>query len=73
MKPDLYTKAVLTVIAVMMTVIAAKQFVNPEVSADAQASGSQFAITPTNYFLYRNRTVSIYRPDGTHSQDVDLR
>jgi hypothetical protein len=40
MKPDLYTKAVLTVIALMLTVIACNQYVSP--AAAVQAQGSAF-------------------------------
>jgi hypothetical protein len=45
MKPDLYTKAVLTVIALALTVIACNQYVNPRLTANAQAgfSGVQFS------------------------------
>jgi len=36
MKPDLYTKAVLTVIALMLAVIACKTVITPETTASAQ-------------------------------------
>ena len=38
MRPDIYTKAVLTVIAIMLTVIACNQYVNPSATASAQSS-----------------------------------
>jgi hypothetical protein len=38
MKPDLYTKAVLTVIAVLLAVIALKPLVGPNILANAQRS-----------------------------------
>jgi hypothetical protein len=46
MKPDLYTKAVLTAIAIMLTVIACNQYVTPRTTVEAQSSpfaGVQFA------------------------------
>ena len=45
MKPDIYTKAVLTVIAIMLAVIASNQYINPPATAHAQAgpfAGVQF-------------------------------
>jgi hypothetical protein len=36
MKPDLYTKAILTVVALMLTVIACKPLISPETTASAQ-------------------------------------
>jgi hypothetical protein len=44
MKPDLYTKAVLAVIALMLAVIACKPLINPETTASAQGpfAGVQF-------------------------------
>lgn len=41
MRPDIYTKAVLTVIAIMLTVIAVKPLINPTITASAQSA--QFA------------------------------
>jgi hypothetical protein len=38
MKPDFYTKAVLTVIAVLLAVIAVKPLVSPDMVANAQRS-----------------------------------
>jgi hypothetical protein len=40
MKPDLYTKAVLTVIALMLTAIACDQYINPTATANAQSRTS---------------------------------
>jgi hypothetical protein len=39
MKPDLYTKAVLTLIALLLAVIACNQYVHPETTASAQTQG----------------------------------
>lgn len=47
MKPDIYTKAVLTVIAIMLTVIAFKSLVAPE-TANAQTqslAGVQYSVS----------------------------
>jgi hypothetical protein len=41
MKPEIYTKAVLTVIAIALTMIACNQFVSP--TTTAQAQGGPFA------------------------------
>jgi hypothetical protein len=38
MKPDVYTKTVLTVIALMLIVIACNQYINPRMTAEAQGS-----------------------------------
>jgi hypothetical protein len=45
MKPDIYTKAVLTVIAIMLAVIACKPLISPDTTASAQGSfaGIQYA------------------------------
>jgi hypothetical protein len=44
MKPDVYTKAVLTVIALLLAVIAFKPLISPETTASAQGqfAGVQF-------------------------------
>lgn len=47
MKPDVYTKTILTIIAMMLTVIACNQYVNPAATVSAQTSqlaGVQFSI-----------------------------
>ena len=38
MKPDLYTKSILTVIALMLTVIAGKTVISPDTTASAQSA-----------------------------------
>jgi len=54
MKPDFYTKAVLTVIALMLAVIACKPLFSPETIVSAQGSfaGVQFTHNPTGSDLY---------------------
>jgi hypothetical protein len=44
MKTDLYTKAVLTVIALMLAVIALKPVISPEMTASAQGSFDRFPV-----------------------------
>lgn len=69
MKTDLYTKLVLTIIAVMLTVIACKEFTKPSVIAYADSSsGMQFAAgNYAFYHLYDPRTgvVTSYETDGS--------
>jgi hypothetical protein len=47
MKPDLYTKAVLTVIALVLLVIACKPYVNPVITAEAQGSFAGVQLSAT--------------------------
>jgi hypothetical protein len=52
MKPDIYTKAFLTVIAIMLSVIACNPFLSPETAVSAQSAkfaGVQFTSTSTGY------------------------
>jgi hypothetical protein len=60
MKPDLYTKAVLTVIAVMLSVIAANQYAKP-MPAHAASDDS----TPTHFAVGSNGTIYLNQ-DGTN-------
>lgn len=48
MKPDIFTKIVLTVIALMLTVIAGKNVIKPETTASAQA-GRAPKVTADNW------------------------
>ena len=63
MKTDLYTKAVLTVIALMLAVIACNQYINPRVTAQAQAqsgfSSVQFSYDGGMYF-FDSRTGEVW-------------
>ena len=76
MKTDLYTKAILTVIAIMLTVIAGKQFSHPDtaVKADQPAFYSYVAPASSNYYFYDSTTgtMSIWGPDGLFKQQVKL-
>jgi len=62
MKPDLYTKAVLTVIAVMLTVIACNQYVSPAATASAQSAplASVQYSGPTGYSFFDTRTGDVW-------------
>jgi hypothetical protein len=70
MKPDFYTKAVLTIIAIMLTVIACNQYVNPAATASAQGAkfaGVQFAGSSVDFTLFDTRTGDIWE----HYYDTD--
>jgi len=59
MKPDIYTKAVLTVIAVALVAIASNQYTNPRTTVQAQASpfaGVQFTGGRTEFSAFDQRT-----------------
>ncbi len=55
MKPDIYTKAVLTVIAVALVAIASNQYTNPRTTVQAQASpfaGVQFTGGRSEFYAF---------------------
>jgi hypothetical protein len=58
MKPDLYTKAVLTVIALLLALIACKPLLSPETTASAQGAlaGVQFS----TFVAEGNRTFAFF-------------
>jgi hypothetical protein len=58
MKPDIYTKAVLTVIAVALTPIACNQYVSPSTTARVQGPFAtlQFASSGTYPKFFDTRT-----------------
>jgi hypothetical protein len=65
MKPDIYTRVVLTVIALMLTVIAFNQYANPKITAQAQGgafAGVQ-AIDSNSFFDTRTGEVWSYFQD----------
>jgi hypothetical protein len=64
MKTDTYTKAVLTIIALMLTFIACRSVVTPEktVAADGPFAGVQFSGAPGIYF-FDNKTGDIWLYD----------
>jgi hypothetical protein len=62
MKPDIYTKFILTVIAIMLTAIACNQYIDPAATAQAQApfSGVLGTLPPLSFFDTRTGEVFIY-------------
>ncbi len=66
MRTDTYTKAVLTVIAVFLGMIAFKQYVRPDVVAQAQGgfAGVQY-LSNCNSCFYDGRTGEIVKYSGT--------
>jgi hypothetical protein len=64
MMPDIYTKAVLTVITIMLSVIACNQYVSPTVTAQAQGpfSGVQLISQGTggDYLAFDSRTGDVW-------------
>jgi len=74
MKPDIYTKAILTVVAVMLSVIALKPLISPITAASAQAqpargSVSSKAVPVTTNVGWEYKLVDISRPGGFGLQD----
>jgi hypothetical protein len=68
-KPDLYTKTVLTVIALLLLLIACNQYVSPATTASAQGplAGTQFAMGPLFYLTFtdpRTGEIWVYDSDG---------
>jgi disulfide bond formation protein DsbB len=62
MRTDTYIKAVLTVIAFLLLLIACNQYINPESKARAEGpfAGLQFSVTPTTIHLFDTRTGEIW-------------
>ncbi len=68
MKPDLYTKAVLTVIAFMLVMIGCHQYVSPTtiVKAEGQFAGVEFVSNAQiAFFDSRTGEVWVYRWNGS--------
>lgn len=68
MKSDLYTKVVLTVIAVALIMIVSNWYIRPtgtvQAQTAAQFSGVQFEVTPSgNYVFFDSRTGDIWSYD----------
>jgi hypothetical protein len=62
MKPDLYTRAVLTVIALALVLIACNQYVRPATTASAQGpfAAMQFTGDAHSFTLFDQRTGDIW-------------
>ena len=67
MKPDLYTKAVLTVIAFMLVMIGCRQYVSPTTVVQAEGPFASVQFTGTAYSFFDPRTGEVwqYYNDGT--------
>jgi len=74
MKPDLYTKAVLTVIAIALVLIAANQYIHPRVTARADSNSDvRFAVDPSGrpvFFDPRTDEVWFYDETGLGDEFV---
>jgi hypothetical protein len=67
MKPDLYTKAVLTVIAFMLVMMSCRQYISPSttVQAEGKFADLQFAgPSEVSFFDTRTGEVWIYHPES---------
>jgi len=62
MKPDIYTKAVLTIIAIMLTVIVCKPIISPDTTAraDGPFSEVEFGVLNGVLVFFDTRTGDIY-------------
>ena len=70
MKPDIYTKAVLTVIAVALSVIAIRPLINPGTTASAQAAsfaGLQYSNWDDQAMFFDPRTGEIWQYHGPNA------
>jgi hypothetical protein len=73
MKPDLYTKAVLTVTAAALVALAANQYINPKATAQAQGAAGELKFSDGNpgvvtFFDGRTGEVVEYLPSGQVSR-----
>ena len=70
MKPDIYTKAVLTVIALTLLMIAYRQSFTPAhaVGTEAQAVDAEFAGSGSGFFFLDNRTGELWSYVPTHNE-----
>jgi hypothetical protein len=78
MKPDLYTKSVLTVIALMLAVVACNQYVSPRATVEAQGTlaGVQIAGAQFGFWALDTRSGDLwyYSPtDGTDSGTLKVK
>jgi hypothetical protein len=79
MKPDLYTKAVLTIIAIMLTAIASRQFINPTGIVNAQSGHAPFLFSAgeanSTFYFYdaQNEMIRVVTQDGKTKPSITLR
>jgi hypothetical protein len=63
MKPDTYTKAVLTVVAIMLSLLAVKPLISPDTTAQAQGTpfaGVQFVVDRGDLEFFDPRTGEVW-------------
>jgi hypothetical protein len=65
MKPDLYTKVVLTVVALMLVLIACHHYADPSSKASAEGpfAGVQFSGVGYSFVLFDSRTGDVWYYD----------
>jgi hypothetical protein len=75
MKPDLYTKAVLTVIALVLVAILCNQYIRPTVIAQAEGalSGLQFSSGTSSFMFFDSHTGDVYAYNKWGILDQHLR
>jgi len=73
MKPDMYTKVILTAIALALSILAAEKFTHPATVQAQNPSGRQFAVGPAGYYFYGNGKVTLYGMDGHFVSDISIR
>jgi hypothetical protein len=69
MKPDLYTKAVLTVIAFMLVMIGCRQYISPTTTVKAERAFSNLSFSANNgpYIFFDTRTGELWEYTGLDS------
>jgi hypothetical protein len=72
MKSDLYTKAVLTVIAFMLVMIGCRDYVNPRISVKAEGpfAGVQFSGGAGGFTIFDPRTGDIWQYYSNNGMSV---
>ena len=65
MKPDLYTKAVLTVIAFMLVMIGCHQYVSPTTTVKAEGPFAEVQYNDFSFFDPRTGELWMYSGNGT--------
>jgi hypothetical protein len=75
MKPDLYTKAVLTVIAFMLVMIGCHQYLSPTATAQAagQFDGVAFSADGGEFAVFDSRTGDIWEYHRNGMIDTHIR
>jgi hypothetical protein len=67
MRIDMYSKVVLTVIALLLGLLVCRQYVSPEsVAAQGSFSGVQMAVTPLGYSFFDSRSGELWEYSGAN-------